>query len=359
MSDYEIRQYQPKDKDEILSLYETVFGGNKGEDWFDWKYGDNPYIDHVPMFVATYRGKVIGSRPFFVLPVVINEEYDVALQPGDAMVHPDHRRQGLFSRMMEKAIDKYSNNYPFYFTFPNNLSGPAHIKHGGKHVSNRSSYYRVENPAGVAKSRTSRNTIRFISKIGTPVAKGYYRIRDLTISEGSEIIIRTESKPPAEQLASLYRNSIPDQIHAHRDEQFYQWRFENPDWEYTTYIADSETDPVAAIVTGTSVGSGLTTTKLTDVVPLQNQPNHALVSLIGQILSDHSETDLFVAPPQGFPESILRSFGFHTDDTPPLSFVASQTTHVVRPLSNGWKQNGQDLTDQKNWLMTHVEEDTS
>lgn len=332
---------------------------NKGEYWFDWKYDNNPYINHVPMFVSTYQGTVVGSRPLFALPIVINGNPGVALQPGDAMVHPDHRRQGLFSHMMEETIKKYSNDYPFYFTFPNTLSAPAHIKHGGRFVSERSSYYRVENPGNITRSRASLDPLRVLGKIGTPVAKGYYRLRDLTAAEESNVTVRTESEPPAEQLAALYRTAIPAEIHVRRDEQFYQWRLKNPGWEYTTYIADSETDPVAAIVTGTSVSPNATITKLTDIVPLKTQPNSALVSLVSQILTDHPETDLFVAPSQGFPESVLRSFGFHTDATFPMSFVMSQTTHVVRTLTNCWEQYGRDLTDEKNWLLTFVEEDTS
>lgn len=359
MNDYRIRHYQPTDRDGFLSLYATVMEDAKGEDWFDWKYADNPYIDHVPMFVASYQGNIVGARPLFALPVVITGKPEVALQPADAMVHPDHRRRGLFSRMMEQTIDGYSDNYPFYFTFPNNVSGPAHVKHGGEIVSTRSSYYRVENPHNLAKSRTGQSTIRLIGKISTPVAKGYYNLRDFTTPEESSVTIRTESEVPAELLVSLYRNAVPDQIHAHRDERFYRWRFKNPDWEYTTYIAESETDPVAAIITGTSVGRELTTTKFTDIVPLEAQPDSALRSLISQILTDCSETDEFIVPPQGFPESILDRFGFHADTTPPFSLVASQTTHVVRTLTNSWKHRGQDIRDQENWFMTFVEDDTS
>ncbi len=359
MSDYTIRQYQREDKDEFLSLYATVMGETKGGDWFDWKYAENPYIGHVPMVVATSQGSLIGSRPLFAIPIVINGEHDVALQPGDAMVHPEHRRQGLFSRMMEEAIERYSGEYPFYFTFPNELSGPTHINHGGEIVSNRTSYYRVENPGNLIRSRTSRKSIRFIGDIATPVAKGYYGLRDFTAPAESNVSITVESEPPTEKLAALYRESVPEQIHAHRDEQFYQWRLENPDWEYTTFLAEIKREPIAAIITGTSASPELTTTKFTDVVPLQSQPNAVLMELFAHILTTHSETDEFIIPPQGFPESIVTRFGFHADATPPLSLVASQTTHVVRTLSNGWKQHGYDIREPENWLMTFVEDDTS
>lgn len=354
-----IRPYQSTDKGDFLSLFETVMGEKKTAGWFHWKYETNPYVDHVPILVALNEGTVIGARPLFALPLVINGEQDIGIQPGDAMVHPEHRRQGLFSRMMEQMVEKYSGAFPFYFSFPNNISKPAHIKHGSEVVSKRSSYYRIENPSNIADIRTDRGTIQFISRIGTPVAKKYYRLRD-AITRGGEIgTIRTESDPPVADLAALYQTSVPDKIHAFRNERFYQWRLKNPDWEYTTYIAGDDAGLEAAIITGTSVKSHTTITKLTDVVPLETAPDSALVGLISQILADHSETDLFVAPPQGIPDAVLKKFGFVPDTTPPISFLASQTTHVVRTLTTSWTHNGLNITDPDNWLLTFIEEDTS
>jgi GNAT superfamily N-acetyltransferase len=359
VAEYIIRPYQPDDKEEFLSLFETVMGKKRTTDWFDWKYEKNPYVDHVPMIVALNEGTVIGARPLFALPLVINGEQDIALQPGDAMVHPEYRRQGLFSRMMEQMVEKYSESCPFYFSFPNSLSEPAHIKHGSQIVSKRSSYYRIENPSSIAETRTDRDMIQLISRIGTPIAKKYYRFRDAITGEGELSTIRTESDPPVADLAALYRTSVPDKIHAFRDEQFYQWRLKNPDWKYTTYIAGGDAGLEAAIITGTSVDSDSIITKLTDVVPVETAPDSVLVGLISQILADHSETDLFVAPSQGIPDSVLKKFGFHPDTTPPLSFLASQTTHVVRTLTTSWTHNGMNITNPDNWLLTFIEEDTS
>ena len=358
MSEYDIRHYRPDDRDGFLSLYRTVMDREKQEDWFSWKYQGNPYTDNVPMIVGVADGEIVGARPFFALPVSIDGDREIGLQPGDTMVPPEHRRQGLFTRMTERAIERYAENHPFFFNFPNDQSRPGYLTRGWEVVSERSSWYRIERPENIAKSRGSQSIVQLLSKLGTPIARGYYALRDRTTATDSGITVRTESELPAEELTTLYRTSIPAEIHALRDEEFYQWRFRNPDWEYTTYIAERGTDPVAAIVTGSSSGP-VSTTKLTDVVPLRSAPRPALVSLISRILTDHSETDLFVAPPQGFPESVLRNFGFHTDTTVPLSFLSSQTTHVVRTLTDSWRQNDRDITASENWLLTFVEEDTS
>lgn len=358
MAEYTIRPYRPEDRDGFLSLFETVMGEEKGDDWFDWKYEHNPYLDHVPMIVALDEGTVIGTRPLFPLPVVADGEHSVALQPGDAMVHPDHRRRGVFTRMIEQTIERYSEDHPFYFSFPNHLSLPGHLKHGSDIVSKRSSYYRIENPASLVGDQTDRTAIRLAVTVGTPVAKGYYRLRDF-VARGPDVTVRERAEPPVSDLATLYRTAIPDEIHVRRDEQFYRWRLGNPDWEYTTYVVEAGAGPEAAIVTGTSVDADPTVTKITDVVPLETASESALVGLIRRMLVDHPETDLFVAPPQGIPASVLGRFGFHADTTPPLSFLTSQTTHVVRSLTENWTHDGGSLTDPDNWLMTFIEVDTN
>lgn len=358
MKEYEIRPYEPGDRDGFLSLYSTVMGGNKTDDWFDWKYGDNPYVDHVPMIVSVCGERLVGARPLFALPVEIHGERSVALEPGDAMVHPDHRRQGLFTRMMEQMIETYSGEYPFYFSFPNDLAKPSHIEHGSRVVSQRPSYYRIQDPSSITETH-DQPAIRFLGRVGAAVARGYYSLRDRTTPESRDVTVRTASKSPVEELAALYRLSVPEEIHVPRDEQFYRWHFENPDREYETYIADGIGGPEAALITRTLVKSGLNTTEIVDVVPLEAAPEPALVSLIGRVISDHPETDLFIAPPEGVPGSVLRTFGFHADSIPPLSFVSTQQTHVVRPLTDGWTQNGMNITDPDNWLMTSIERDTS
>lgn len=359
MSEYTIRQYRPGDREGFLSLYSAVMDEEKQENWFAWKYQENPYTDHVAMMVGVFEDTIVGARPFFALPVSINGEHKVALQPGDTMVHPGHRRQGLFTRMTEQAIERYAGDHPLFFNFPNHRSRSGYLKLDWEIVSERLSYYRIENPEKIGRSRSEHKAIQLLSRIGSHVAQGYYHFRDFTASVPSQINIRTESEPPAKELATLYRTSASDKIHALRDEQFYQWRFNNPDWEYTTYVVDGETNPEAAIVTGTSADSDTITTKLTDIVPLETASKDALRGLLSQILTDHTETDLFVAPPQGIPDAVLREFGFHAGTTPPLSFLTTQTTHVVKALTNSWTQNGLDTTSPDNWHMTFVERDTS
>jgi GNAT superfamily N-acetyltransferase len=358
MTDYEIRPFKPGDVDGFRSLYATVMGERKGREWFDWKYGENPYADGVPGMVTVRDGRIVAARPFLALPMRVGGEREVALQPADTMVHPDHRRQGLFTRMTERSMERYGDDHPFFFNFPNERSRAGYEKLGWAVVSERESYYRIRNPRAVGRSRGGGAAVRLASAAATPLARAYYGIRDRTAPESPEIAVETVSDPAA-TLAELAASPPPDRIHAARDEEFYRWRLGNPDWEYTAYVAEREGDPEAAVVAGTATDSGVTTTRILDVAPLEGAPEDALAAAVGRIVADQAGTDVFVAPPQGIPAGVLRAFGFHLDSVPPLSRVASPTSHVVRALPEDRSTEGSPIADPDGWLLTFVEADTS
>lgn len=357
MPDYEIRRYRPDDRDAFLSLYEDVMGTEKDVTWFDWKYEDNPYVDHVPMFVSVLDGDIVGARSFFALDMRCDGSDFTCLQPCDTMVLPEHQRQGLFTRMTERAIDFYSFDYPMMFNFPNHRSLPGNLKLGWDIVSDRSSYYRVQSPRQLAKQKSSNPIVRSGGIVATPGFALFNRMKGMFTTDDEDVSVRREDPVPAGELAALYRQRVPDQIHAVRDETFYEWRYANPDWRYTTYLAEIDDKPITAIVTGTSTGDALTTTKLTDVVPLVDSPEHGVNAILTRIISDHEDSDLIVAPPQGIPASSVNSFGFLPDSHIPLSMLATPTTHVVRSFNDRFSEA--ELTDSTNWLMTFAEEDTS
>jgi GNAT superfamily N-acetyltransferase len=355
---YEIRRFRPADRSAFLSLYSSVFDRERSEEWFAWKFEENPYVDHVPILLATEGDELVGARAFFALPVDVGGEPDVALQPCDTMVHADHRRQGLFTRMTERAIEDYRGEYPFFFNFPNHLTLQGNLDLGWRVVAERTTHYRIEDPATVAEWRTNRTLVRLGVGLVSPFVRWYNRLRDRR-APAADVPVRVESRLPAEELAALYRRAVPEAIHAVRDERFYRWRFDNPRWEYTTYVAEDDGDPQAAVVAGTSNDEGPVETKLTDVVPLRAAPDPALVALFERVLSERDDTDLFVAPGEAFPDDLLAAFSFHDDRSSPFAPVANPTTHVARSLTGAWSLRELSLDDPGDWLLTFAEEDSS
>jgi GNAT superfamily N-acetyltransferase len=356
--DYEIRWFRPADRPAFLSLYSSVFDGERSEEWFAWKFEENPYVDHVPVLVATNGDELVGARAFFALPVDVGGERDVALQPCDTMVHADHRRRGLFTRMTERAIERYRGEYPFFFNFPNHLTLQGNLDLGWRIVGERTSHYRLEDPGRVAESRTNRTLVRFGAGLAAPLLRRYNRFRDRR-APSADVPVRVDSRPPVEELAALYRRAVPEGIHAVRDEQFYRWRLDTPHWEYTTYVAEGDGGPAGAVVAGTSTDEGPERTKLIDVVPLGAAPDPALVALLERVLSERADTAMFVAPGGAFPDALLAAFGFHADRSSIFAPVANPTTLVARSLTGEWDRHGLSLDDPDDWLLTFAEEDSS
>lgn len=364
MSSYTIRWFQPEDVDAFLDLYTDVFDEwLVGPAWFSWKYTDNPFLDHVPILVAERDDELVGARPFFALPMALSGDERIALQPADTMVHEDHRGRGLFTRMTDWAIDHYTDREPaFFFNFPNDQSLPGYRNLGWETVGEESRFYRIQHPERVLTARNGNQRSRVAGMISEPLVGAYNSLceaiasqhvpRDISISEHETI--------PVSELASIYRRSIPNEIHAVRNETFLEWRFDNPHWEYTTYLTEDETEPVAVVV-GDSVGltTGIRVTRIVDVLPIDDdRTDEQMLALLARTLKDFSTSDVFVAQSSVFPSQVLGQLGFYSDEWPPLSYVTRGRTHTVRPLGE-WVIDGVDIRQPRNWLLSFVELDTS
>jgi GNAT superfamily N-acetyltransferase len=358
--EYTVEPFDATDVDEFLDLHGRIFDPDHGRDWFRWKYADNPYVDHLPILVAKHDGDLVGARPFFALDVFVDGQRHLALQPGDTMVHPDHRRQGLFTRMTEAAIERYTDGEPsFFFNFPNSQSGPGYLKLGWRNVAEEATYYRIQDPSAVGLDDPGSALMSVASSVAGPLLDGYNRFTSARIDSDSGVAVTRYEDVPPSVMAEVGSEPSPDSIHVARDEQFYGWRFGNPEWEYAAYVAKVRGDPVAGMVVGTSVGPGETTTKIADVAPLPpNLDDHFLESLLARLVADYPDSDVLAAPAI-LPRQVMRAAGFHGDDRPPLSLQANQTTHVVRSLTGDWTIEGVDLTDEESWRLTFSEHDTS
>ena len=366
---YQIRRFRPDDVSEFLDLDAVVWGRGRGRPWFDWKYATNPYVSNPPVFIAERDGEIVGARPFMVFRIRGGETTRLALQPADTMVHPDHRRRGLFTRMTERAIQAYADGDPaFCFNFPNAQSFPGYRKLGWEPAGVRITHYRVQNPRAVVSesldSRLSRSLCRAVSPLVRGIDRGrtWYRSRRRSGSERDHPIQRYPGVPIS-LLASLYQRRVPDRLHAERHEEFYRWRFASPVWERRTYVAHQNGEPTTAVVVRTrTTNDGVTVTQLADVAPLVGGDawREALTTLFATMLDDYRESDLVAVADSTIPRNLLADFGFHRDDVAPLSWGTHHCTLSARPLGDhSWTVGGRSLTDRSDWAMTFVERDTT
>ncbi|GAB7095798.1 hypothetical protein JCM30237_29520 [Halolamina litorea] len=359
--EYAVRLYAPSDFEDVRSLYEAVFDKTRSREWFEWRY-DTPYVDDPQVIVAERAGTVVGAEPFITFRVETGAGTELAVQPADAMVHPDHRRQGLLTRMTEFALDYYAARAPaFVFNFPNQQAVDAYRKLGWREVPAVTTEFRVQNPG------------RFLptghSSVGRAVESGARTVSSALYApfeyrgDREGITVDRHDEVPGATLAALYERDVPTGLHARRDAGFFEWRLGNPNWSATTYVASRDGDPVAAIVAVTEGTNGCTFTKVMEALPMGGASVEGeLGRLLAEVCHDHGESDVIKMAHGTVPRSVSRSLGFLRGDRPPLRWATSASTMVVRPLDadgEEWTVGGRELTDWEDWEITYSEQDTA
>jgi len=369
---YTIRSYKPADLDGVLRLDREVWNRNRSPEWFRWKYGQTPYADQTPVFVAECAGEIVGARPFLAFRLRIGGESVVAYQPSDTMVHPDHRRKGVFRQLTEHALSTYRNREPaLFFNFPNQYVRPGYLALGWRAVGPEVTYYRIERPAAVHNGRAG----RLLAGL-QPAVQGYYAARKRLSTDPAGLTVRQLAGVPHDQLVALHNHHQPETIHAERTERFLRWRLASPSWTRRTYLVEEsagqrgkkERTTVAALVARSrTTDEGLRLTQVVEVAPLAGGQRwrEALQQGLHAVISTHPETELFAVSDGAIPHTVLSAVGFLADDSRALSTVTSYDSMlVVRPNGEpndetAWRLAGQRLDEANNWCVTFAERDTT
>ncbi|WP_088106014.1 GNAT family N-acetyltransferase [Halalkalibacter urbisdiaboli] len=127
-----IKDYKNDDKlrQSFNKLATLIFGINF-EDWYQRGFWNNYYIP----FSYIDGDKVVANVSVNILDLVVNGEKYNALQIGTVMTHPDYRKRGLSSSLLNKVIDEYENKYDFMYLFANQTVLDFYPKFGFKSVS--------------------------------------------------------------------------------------------------------------------------------------------------------------------------------------------------------------------------------
>lgn len=351
MSDsFSVRPFEAGDRQAYLDLCEQALSLPADDEWFDWKYANNPYVDTVSILVAVDGDDdLVGARSFFALDMSGPTGTTLALQPCDSMVHEDHRRQGLFSRLVEVGVEHYAERgVDFFFNFPNHRSLPANLKFGWERVQSLPTYYRIENPAALLSATLPDP----VAKLGSVAADGYATTRKrLTGFADDSVTVESYATVPAETLSALVEP--PRRLRMTRDETFYEWRFRNPLWSYRTFVALRSGAPVASIVAASRTGGSSSVVKLVDCLPITPDSDDvgALATLVERVVETY-DPDLFKASDDVLPPRLLGAYGFHSDQRLPLSKATSSKNHVARPLAGDWSVLGCRLRDASDWQLS-------
>lgn len=359
-----IRPFRPGDRQRFLDLYERVWGRGRSRAWFDWRFGSNPLGDGVQMVVAERDGTLVGAEPLIPFRIRADGVEARAFQPADWIVDPDHRHQGVFTRMTERLLDMYSDDAALLFNFPSDALLPGLSKFDWRVVGTHPMAYRVDRPSTVLSERAEASrAANAVIRIGDAVGRPLLRVLDrMTRRRTGVSVERVRSVPPA--VTDLYVRSRPDAFHVPRDDAYREWRFANPRWETHTSLARRAGRVVAAAVTAVEErADGLRTMRVLDVQPMTGRPGRAsaLAAIFDDLVRNLGDVDVVCAAAGSLPGALRR--GFLRDDAVGVSRLSNETTQVVRPLATDgeleWQLAGRSLTDPENWALAPADQDVA
>ncbi|MFC7234758.1 GNAT family N-acetyltransferase [Halosegnis marinus] len=352
---YAYRPYEAGDAEGFLDLYRSVWGRERTTEWFRWRFEENPYTEAVPMVVAERDGELVGAEPCLAMRVSGGGTGALALQPADWIVHPDHRRRGVFSGMTESLLDRYADRAALFFNFPSEALVPGVEKFGWTVGPGPVDHYRVHDPGALLgeEGRGGR-----LGRLAAPFARGYARARTRLARTDPEVSVERRETVPAELLADLDAG-VPGSVHVVHDEAFYRWRFANPAWATTTYLARRGGETVAAAVAVRETVGGVARTNLLAVAPRDGSADAAaLRALVAAVVTDAADDDAVRVAGDAIPARVLRSFGFVAGDAFPLSTAARRCRLAVR-TPDGRRLDGCDPTDFGAWSLSMADRDVA
>jgi len=367
-SGYDYRLVRAGDRERYLDLHETVWGHERTNEWFDWRFRENPYVDGTPIAVAEHDGELVGAEPCLAFRLRVGTETTTALQPADWAVHPDHRKLGVFFGMTERLLEAQTDGpAQLYFNFPNEHLVPGLETFDWTIRDGPTTHYRIQNPERVVRlgSGSKREFTSVASgnlgRLVTPLARGYLQARDRLRGSVDGVSVERAESIPVGLLTTLTRHRDDGPVHVVRDAAYYRWRFANPRWETTTYVARRDGCAVAACLTCSEQRGKIRSTAVLDVVPRDASVGRDVYrALLEPILADANESDVVKVGEWPIPASVLRTFGFRANDRFPIAAFSNSTALAVRPttrsVSEGVEIGGVDPTEH-DWELQLADQD--
>ncbi|SNZ03401.1 Acetyltransferase (GNAT) domain-containing protein [Natronoarchaeum philippinense] len=343
---YSIRRFRPADRESAPKLFERLSGGDAAR--FEWKFEQNPTVDHVPVYVAERRDQIVGAASLWPLRLRLGDVTRLALQPCDAVVRRDYRGRGLEDLLFAEAIEDYRGDGAVCIDF---RPTPIDDADDWTAIDQLSTYYRIHDPGrlfGVGGP---------LAAAGRLAVRSYHAACDRIAPSTAPLSVDRYETIPPETFASLYRRSVPAAIHALRDEAFYRWRYRNPDWEYEAYLARRDGEPVAGAVVASRRTGNSSVVRIVDRVPLVLADGDAEAALLDAVVTAHADAGAVAVHQDTFTHRTLSRFGFQRDDAVPLASAGRATTVAVRSSrpSDATSIGDYDLTDADDWLVGFAE----
>lgn len=359
------RKYEEGDEHGICELMNNVYGSWYNEDYWRWKYRDNPRgFLSSNVLIAECNGKIVGT--FAVIPVKIKfwNNNITSSQAIDLAVHPDYKRLKIF-KTLAKKLYAYAGKNAMHITFAlppvetdrrrtTAYKGAAylgHMKMGWKHVSFLSSMIKVLNIEnvlyGYSEKGFLRKKSRFLKQLylkifcKTPPPLDIHGLKVTKISSFDN------------RVNNFWQNISGEfELGVVRDREFLNWRYvSNPSEEYTIYIAESMSEIVGYLISKCRTRGNLIVGEIVDILVLRNQRD-IIHNLILKSIEHFENKNVDIV----YCTMLRKKMYFNT--LKKIGFIPriSKAALIVRTNSN--KLSATDVSNHKNWYFTMGDTDS-
>ncbi|GGL55775.1 GNAT family N-acetyltransferase [Halocalculus aciditolerans] len=352
---YRIRVATPSDAAEITALHSAVWGGDGTDAWFRWKYVENPYVDHVPALVAEHDDAIVAAFGLLLYRMRQDETTGLGALGGDLVVHPDHRRRGLFTQLSmavwsfyaEERVDE-SERPDFVFGYQTEAARLGALAMGWRQLAERTTYRRTNDPTPFLADAVGPAAARALGPASRLLARGYAALRRRLAGTPRGVRVERRDDVPPGVLAGVADRARPAHLHPIYDEAFYDWQFTGPTWRpNATYLAyaGGDPDPVAAVLTRVEERGGARTVSLIHAAPLTggDRWTRGLAAILDRVVADSRDAAFLRAWNPVYPARLLEARGFLPDDRPPLSLVTGSDLTLTAYAFHWGRFDGDDL----------------
>ncbi len=214
-----IIKYLPGHKEKLLKFLEFMWETQDGIErrkLFEWRYEKNPYTKTPFIFIAVHGEKIIGFRAYVAQPFLLKKHKLIVYSPADAVIHPEYRRQGIFSKLNTVSIEEFQKlkeNGLILNLSSNEYSTPGYLKQGWELTNGIKKYgYRVSVGNLLGLQSQFHEKLQILSKL--TIIK--HKKENLVISK---LLYSSE-------LSRLISQNRPNNLLSHiRDDFYFKWRY--------------------------------------------------------------------------------------------------------------------------------------
>jgi len=361
-TEYEIRWFEEKDTNAFLDMFQLVFEEPMSEDYFNWKYIDNPLVKDKPLIIVAEELKT-GIQAGFrgCVPTILRagEENFKAIITYDGMVHPDHRRRGISTMMYKFLFSSFNeSSYKFYHGFSREIALFGHLKVGAINVFPVTDSVLILNSKNLVESMFDKGFYRLLF----PRLYSFYSLRNIFRLFRRPKLNVSLTLGKIEDLEKIYNkwSQQTDKIHSVRDLKYLKWRFNDmPMAQPKYFIVNLDGKPNGYFII-TKLFDKTDSAMIFDYLIYDDNPSIFKEAVI-KIIEKYKDKDTVFTWAFTSPEfrSALREIGFLESTRFPFNrwvrkrfFITRPTAMEIDDNNKLWEINGKSISNPDSWYIT-------